>query len=59
MANQEQLEILKKGVFEWNVWRGNHLDVAVDLKEADLSRVDLSRVNFRATRTMSEGRAKD
>jgi uncharacterized protein YjbI with pentapeptide repeats len=37
MANQEHLEILKKGVREWNRWRDRNLEIRPDLSGADLS----------------------
>src|SRR6266536_2010287 len=56
MANQEQLERLKQGVGDWNVWRKENPHERVDLSKAnlshtllafvDLSRADLSRVNL-------------
>ena len=58
MANEEQLEILKSGVEEWNKWRKSNLlpidlrSVALssaDLCGADLRRVDLRNANFRGT----------
>ncbi len=56
MANPEQLERLKQGVGDWNVWRKENPHERVDLSKAnlshtllafvDLSRADLSRVNL-------------
>ena len=41
MANPEHLAILKKGVKEWNKWRGEHRDIEPDLSKADLNRAPL------------------
>jgi uncharacterized protein YjbI with pentapeptide repeats len=48
MANQEHLDILKKGVELWNTWREYHQEIKPDLSGADLSRADLSMVDLRA-----------
>src|SRR5436305_1459291 len=37
MANKEQLDILKRGVEEWNAWREAHPDVQPDLSGVFLS----------------------
>jgi uncharacterized protein YjbI with pentapeptide repeats len=59
MANREHLDILHRGVTVWNQWRQEHLDIELDLNEAnlsganlegiDLSEVLLKRANFRGT----------
>jgi hypothetical protein len=41
MANPEHLEILHKGVKEWNSWRKKFPKTTVDLSGADLRRFDL------------------
>ena len=43
MADQEQYEILKRGVEEWNQWRQKHLPdiIRPDLIEADLTGANL------------------
>jgi uncharacterized protein YjbI with pentapeptide repeats len=41
MANPEHLEILKRGVDEWNRWREGHSKIIPDLCDADLSRANL------------------
>ena len=56
MANEEQLEILKKGTIAWNKWRDNNVGIRIDLhyvnlininlSEADLSEVDLYDANL-------------
>jgi len=54
MANQEQLEILKQGVKSWNMWRKQHPDIRIDLREAqfhsmDLCAIDLHKADLRGT----------
>ncbi len=46
MANQEQLDILKKGAKVWNEWREEHPNVIPDLGGADLSGAHLSRAHL-------------
>lgn len=46
MANQEHVEILRKGVVTWNEWLRKNPDISPDLSEADLSWMNLSRANF-------------
>jgi uncharacterized protein YjbI with pentapeptide repeats len=46
MANQEHLEILEKGVEDWNSWRNEHPDVRPELSNADLSNANLSHANL-------------
>ncbi len=63
MADEKQLEILKKGVGDWNLWRSENIGVDVDLRrahlrmarlrganlhEANLLRADLSEANLSA-----------
>lgn len=53
MAVDQQLEILKRGVSDWNQWRQDNPDVAIDLSganltEARLERANLSEANLRA-----------
>ena len=43
MANEEHLEILQKGVEEWNRWREQNPEVAPDLREAELAGAHLVR----------------
>jgi len=47
MANWEQVEILRKGVQEWNAWREQNPDRAVDLSAADLRATSLGNANLR------------
>jgi uncharacterized protein YjbI with pentapeptide repeats len=54
MANQEHLDILKKGVDAWNKWRKEHPKIrpaliGADLKEANLSVANLSQANLIGT----------
>lgn len=52
MANEEQLAILKQGVYFWNEWRDNNPKAVInlmgaDLILADLWEADLAEVNLR------------
>jgi hypothetical protein len=49
MANSEHLEILKRGVEQWNIWRQRNSGLAPDLSEVDISRQDLSNANLYRT----------
>jgi hypothetical protein len=49
MANQEQIDLLKKGVEPWNQWRKEHPEVKPDLSFGVFIRTDLSRANFNST----------
>ncbi len=54
MANQEHLDILKKGVEVWNQWREEHPEVEPDLSSTDntigpLIGIDLNGVNLSRT----------
>jgi hypothetical protein len=46
MANQEHLDILKKGVDSWNLWREEHPEIKPDLTGANLRRINLSKANL-------------
>jgi Pentapeptide repeats (8 copies) len=46
MANPEHLAQLKKGVIEWNHWRGSGRSIKPDLTEADLRAANLSDANL-------------
>ncbi len=46
MADSKQLEILKKGVNEWNKWRRENPELEIDLSDASLRETDLSNVNL-------------
>jgi uncharacterized protein YjbI with pentapeptide repeats len=46
MANQEHLAILRQGVEQWKLWRGDHEVVRPDLHEADLREADLGNANL-------------
>jgi hypothetical protein len=47
MANQEQLEILEKGVECWNAWRCNHSTESIDLNNAFLVDAVLDSASLR------------
>jgi uncharacterized protein YjbI with pentapeptide repeats len=49
MANQEQLELLKHSVQEWNQWRREHPEIYPDLSHADLSNAYLCDAVFSYT----------
>jgi TIR domain/Pentapeptide repeats (8 copies) len=40
--NQELVDLLRKNIKEWNKWRSQHLNTAVDLSRANLIGADLS-----------------
>ena len=46
MADRSQLEILKREVNAWNVWRVAHGDLEPDLAEANLLGLDLIGANL-------------
>ncbi len=47
MANKEQLEILERGVDNWNQWREESPDVPIDLRRAKLHQRNLRGANFK------------
>ncbi len=47
MANEEHLEILRRGVETWNVWRNEHQFALLDLTSADLACADLQHADLR------------
>ena len=49
MANQGHLDILKKGVEEWNQWRLQHPEIKPDLNHANLRYKYLPSINFSNT----------
>ena len=49
MANQQHVEILKRGVAVWNQWRKDHPETRPDLVEAAFPGMDLSEANFALT----------
>jgi hypothetical protein len=49
MANPEHLEILKRGVKEWNEWRAENIDVRPDLSEENLDGAKLSGADLSFT----------
>ena len=46
MANQEHLDILKKGVEEWNAWRIANPDISPNLSGADLTNTKLHNIDL-------------
>jgi hypothetical protein len=46
MADREQLQILKKGVPQWNEWRRQNRDVVPDLSGTDLRSIQLIGADF-------------
>lgn len=46
MADQQQLELLLKGVKGWNKWRSDNSEVKIDLSKANLFGVDLIGANL-------------
>ncbi len=46
MANEEHLEILKKGTKAWNNWRECYRDIKPDLSGVNLEKADLSETNL-------------
>jgi hypothetical protein len=46
MANQEQVEMLKRGVEEWNQWRKDNPDMIIDLSLANFSGADLTGIDL-------------
>lgn len=49
MANEQQLEMLKRSVDEWNAWRRKHSGVQPDLRGADLYKAILSDADLIAS----------
>lgn len=46
MASEEHLDLLRRGVTEWNLWRAGQPDIRPDLSGANLSGAALSGVNL-------------
>ena len=46
MANQEQIERLRRSIDEWNEWRREQPEIRPDLSNADLSGANLSEANL-------------
>lgn len=49
MANQQQLDLLRKGVNAWNTWRKQLREIRPNLSGADLSDIDLNGANLSRT----------
>lgn len=47
MANEEQVQILKRGVGAWNKWRSKHYDITPNLRAANLCDADLKGANLK------------
>jgi TIR domain/Pentapeptide repeats (8 copies) len=46
MANPEDLEVLKKGVEQWNKWRAENPELRPDLRKASLEKAELCKANL-------------
>ena len=46
MADEAQIDLLRRDVTKWNQWRKEHPGVAIDLRGAELSGVNLSGANL-------------
>ena len=46
MANETQVDLLKRSPQTWNVWRSEHPDAAVDLSGGPLRGLDLSGLDL-------------
>ena len=49
MANQQHLDIIFKGVQNWNAWREANPDEWLDFSDATLEKLDLTGINLRRT----------
>lgn len=47
MANPEHLEVLRKGISEWNKWRSETRIPEPDLQDANLELAELTQANFK------------
>ena len=47
MANQEYIDILKKGADVWNKWRDEHPNIQINFIDANLEDAILTGINFR------------
>ncbi len=47
MANEQHVEMIKKGTEAWNQWREENPDETIDLSEADLRGLALAKVNLK------------
>ena len=46
MANQEQVDLLKRSVEEWNQWRTANPNMRIDLRNADFEKINLRNANL-------------
>jgi uncharacterized protein YjbI with pentapeptide repeats len=49
MANQKHLELLKKGVQDWNIWRKDNQTLRPNLRDANLRDTNLAGIDLRNT----------
>jgi hypothetical protein len=49
IVDRQHLEQVRQGVSEWNRWRIQNPEIAIDLSEANLGGIDLSRANLSET----------
>jgi len=49
MANQQHLDIIFRGVRNWNIWREANSDEWPDFSGANLEKLDLTEINLRRT----------
>jgi len=47
MSNYEHVEILKKGVENWNEWRKKEPDIEPDLEDEDFFCMNLQKINLK------------
>lgn len=50
MANQEQLSILRKGIYFWDKWRNENPTEYIDLSGANLMELGLNKLDFDSQR---------
>ena len=46
MSNPEHLNIISRGVSQWNTWRRTNPEIIPDLQGADLSKMNLSKIDL-------------
>ena len=46
MANNQQMDLLKRGTQAWNAWRAQQTEPTIDLSGADLRRADFRGANL-------------
>src|SRR5258708_36901933 len=50
LPNQQQVDLLKRGVVTWNQWKGEHPKIQVDLSWTELQGYSSHKVNTPPTR---------